>query len=255
MHFNWVPINFLKKQEEENMKKRILLVIGSIAILSGCYTQFSTLEEKRDPSPEQVTYQIDSLGDTVKVLHTTDTVVRERENCYWVRNIWGQPEWRCGGSYYSRSWYLYNDYPWWYSSSPYYNSYNNRGGRGEYYHFRGNRESGGSEGGNAISPPDKTIAAHRSRTSTVRSQPTANSPILQNSTSSQSPSTSKVQAPVVENPTPVYRDAGRSAEASAPQPHAETVQSSPPASNPSPPANNDGGSENNERSHRNPRSR
>ena len=104
-------------------------------LLSGCYTQFSTLEEKRPPPPPQITYEIDSAtGDTVKVVRSVDTVVtKQQNNCYWTRNIWGEAELRCDNSNYSHDWYLYNDYPWWYGSSPYYYDYTGRCPRYYYY--------------------------------------------------------------------------------------------------------------------------
>src|SRR5271157_5924794 len=99
--------------------KKIVFTGLFLGILSGCYTQFSTLDEK-GPPPPKVTYEIDSAtGDTVKVISQTDTVVRkENQTCYWTRNLWGEPELRCDNSYYSQDWYLYNDYPWWFNRDP-----------------------------------------------------------------------------------------------------------------------------------------
>jgi hypothetical protein len=99
-----------------------LLVLA--LFLNGCYTQFAVI---RDQVPVQrVSYQIDSTGDTVKVITEVDTVTKIK-NCYWVRNYWGQPEYRCDGDngyysandYYNSSWYNYNDQPWWYRSYSY----------------------------------------------------------------------------------------------------------------------------------------
>jgi uncharacterized membrane protein YgcG len=158
------------------MKKEIFGAILAVVFLSGCYTQLVVVKRSLPPEPV-VTYEVDSLGDTVKVVKQTDTVVTNRENCYWARNMWGDPEWRCGNSYYSHSWYLYNDYPWWYNSSPYYYDFSGRcpqyyywdagigncrrfSGHG-YYGWdgngRGNSRSGG--GGSSAAPSP----AHRSQ--------------------------------------------------------------------------------------------
>ena len=100
--------------------KKFLLVGLLLGMLSGCYTQFSTLKEKAPPPPK-VTYEFDSAtGDTVKVYSPIDTIARgANQTCYWPRNIWGEPELRCDNSSYSQDWYLYNDYPWWYNRDSY----------------------------------------------------------------------------------------------------------------------------------------
>jgi hypothetical protein len=248
------------------MTKRILGMVFGIIVLSGCYTQFAVV--RREPPPPQVTYEVDSLGDTVKVVHTTDTVVSERENCYWTRNTWGEPEWRCG-SYYSHSWYLYNDYPWWYSSYPYYYDFNGRCPQYYYYDAScgscrrfdggGHFYSSGRGGGKIISPSGGSVE-HRSRSSTVPDKSTVKNYSGQNSPAPQKTGTSKIeasgirdQAPVVENPSPPP--------ASSMPPPRETIQSNPPASNPSPSPNSSGGgdnsgsgSDNRDQNHRNPRS-
>ena len=114
--------------------KKIAVAGLFLGILSGCYTQFSTLDEKRPPPPK-VTYEIDSAtGDTVKVVSQTDTIVRkENQTCYWTRNLWGEPELRCDNSYYSQDWYLYNDYPWWFNRDPY--MYDAYGRCPQYYYY------------------------------------------------------------------------------------------------------------------------
>jgi hypothetical protein len=101
--------------------KKIIFAGLFLWMLSGCYTQFSTLDEPRQPPVPKVTYEIDSAtGDTVKVVSQTDTIVKkENQHCYWTRNLWGEPELRCDNSYYSQDWYMYNDYPWWYNRDPY----------------------------------------------------------------------------------------------------------------------------------------
>jgi hypothetical protein len=114
--------------------KKFLLAGLLLGMLSGCYTQFSTLEEKAPPPP-RVTYEFDSAtGDTVKVYGRTDTLVRgANQTCYWARNLWGEPELRCDNSSYSQDWYLYNDYPWWYNRDSY--MYDAYGRCPRYYYY------------------------------------------------------------------------------------------------------------------------
>ncbi|MGB7566337.1 MAG: hypothetical protein WBM07_00640 [Chitinivibrionales bacterium] len=114
--------------------KKIVFTGLFLGILGGCYTQFSTLDEK-GPPPPKVTYEIDSAtGDTVKVISPTDTIVRkENQTCYWTRNLWGEPELRCDNSFYSQDWYLYNDYPWWFNRDPY--MYDAYGRCPQYYYY------------------------------------------------------------------------------------------------------------------------
>ena len=143
------------------MKKTIFIGM-LLGMLSGCYTQFSTLDEKIPPAPK-VTYEIDSAtGDTVKVYSRADTLVKApNQTCYWTRNLWGEPELRCDNSYYSQDWYLYNDYPWWYNRDPYmydaygrcpqYYYYDGSCGRCRYYSDRGNYYNGSGWGGSGRS--------------------------------------------------------------------------------------------------------
>ena len=244
------------------MTKKVLWILCGIIALSGCYTQFAVV--RRAPPPPQVTYEIDSLGDTVKVVHTTDTVVNDRENCYWTRNMWGEHEWRCG-SYYSHSWYLYNDYPWWYSSYPYY--YDFYGRCPQYYYWDASCGScrryadhgfynSSNRGGGNISSTSGAQSAHRSRITPASQQSTTPAASTQNPTNSTITGASKVEAPAINSQVPAGVNPGSTASIPAPEPERGTIQSSPqpPASSP-PPSNNNGGSGNNEQRHRNPRSR
>jgi len=156
------------------MKKTIFIGF-LLGMLSGCYTQFSTLEEKIPPAPK-VTYEIDSAtGDTVKVYNRADTLVKApNQTCYWTRNLWGEPELRCDNSYYSQDWYLYNDYPWWYNRDPYmydaygrcpqYYYYDGSCGRCRYYSDRGNYYNGsgwgGGSGRTSSGAPSKSGSKH-----------------------------------------------------------------------------------------------
>ena len=159
--------------------KKFLLAGLLLGMLSGCYTQFSTLEEKAPPPPK-VTYEFDSAtGDTVKVYSPIDTIARgANQTCYWTRNIWGEPELRCDNSSYSQDWYLYNDYPWWYNRDSYiYDAYgrcpryyyydescrscryySDRGSSGNYY---GNSSGYGSGGGRFTPTPVNANATVR----------------------------------------------------------------------------------------------
>ena len=170
------------------MKKTIFIGLF-LGMLGGCYTQFSTLDEPRQPPISKVTYEIDSAtGDTVKVVSQTDTIVkRDHETCYWTRNLWGEPELRCDNSYYSQDWYLYNDYPWWYHNSPYMydaygrcpqNYYYDESCRScRYYTDRNNyyNGSGYSRGGSSSSGAITNGGVRRTRSSGVPSQSTIRS--------------------------------------------------------------------------------
>jgi hypothetical protein len=101
------------------------LFIAAIAtlLLSGCYTQFSTL----DPyyRPQEQFSSPDSASDSTIAASRVDTiVVKEREHCFWERDLLGYPRLRCYESYYHRDWFLYNRTPWWYRSDPYWFDYN-----------------------------------------------------------------------------------------------------------------------------------
>jgi len=120
------------------MVLKVVGIVLGVVMFSGCYTQFSTLTEKREAPPPQISYEIDSAsGDTVKVVRSVDTVVgtqgTQQQNCYWTRNFLGEPELRCDNSMYGHDWYVYNDYPWWYRSDPYY--YDSYGRCPRYYYY------------------------------------------------------------------------------------------------------------------------
>ena len=179
------------------MKKTIFIGF-LLGMLSGCYTQFSTLEEKIPPAPK-VTYKIDSAtGDTVKVYNRADTLVKApNQTCYWTRNLWGEPELRCDNSYYSQDWYLYNDYPWWYNRDPYmydaygrcpqYYYYDGSCGRCRYYSDRGNYYNGsgwgGGSGRTSSGAPSKSGSKH------TRSSGVPNISNINSSTSANLPKT------------------------------------------------------------------
>lgn len=103
------------------MKTRTVILSAFLALMGvGCYTQFSTLEQQDIP-PETT---VDSTGDTVRVVRRVDTIVtREREVCYWERDLLGYPRLRCYQTYYPRDWYRYNNVPWWYMNDPYWSDY------------------------------------------------------------------------------------------------------------------------------------
>jgi hypothetical protein len=120
--------------------KKIFIAALLVGVLSGCYTQLLTDQTMpQNPPVQKISYIVDTVtNDTIKVLHQVDTVLaRDNRNCYWTRNMWGQPELRCDGAYYSNyssSWNMYNNSPWWYERDMYGNYYNNYYGFGNYYH-------------------------------------------------------------------------------------------------------------------------
>lgn len=95
--------------------EHILIVTGFVIWLSGCYTQFATLEDRYSDDPQRVAADSTAEGsqDTV--------VVKEREVCYWHRTFLGDWELRCYETNYSDDWYDYYNRPWWYYQSDYYN--------------------------------------------------------------------------------------------------------------------------------------
>jgi hypothetical protein len=91
--------------------------------LVGCYTQFATLDTYGKAPSAKEEIAVDSAGDTVRVIRDVDTVeTREREVCYWQRDLFGRPQLRCYTTYYDDLWYDYYSHPWWYSR--YYSYYN-----------------------------------------------------------------------------------------------------------------------------------
>ncbi|MFP4416937.1 MAG: hypothetical protein ACLFSB_06670 [Chitinispirillaceae bacterium] len=86
----------------------IWLIIISLMLVTGCYTQFSTIDRSEN-------YVTD--GDTLSEGSEPDTVVvTERERCYWHRSFWGEPVLRCYKTTYDHNWYSYYSRPWWYRS-------------------------------------------------------------------------------------------------------------------------------------------
>lgn len=161
--------------------KKIVFAGLFLGMLSGCYTQFSTLDEHRQPPVSKVTYEIDSAtGDTVKVVSQIDTIIKkENQHCYWTRNLWGEPELRCDNSYYSQDWYVYNDYPWWYNRDPY--MYDAYGRCPQYFYYDESCRScrhytdrdyyyrGSGYGGGAGSGPSSSNVAGKNITKRTRS--------------------------------------------------------------------------------------
>jgi hypothetical protein len=101
----------------------IILLTGFV--LSGCYTQFSTLE----PAPpshqaRDTVVTVDSSGDTVTSIKQVDTIVKqEQRTCIWGRDMFGYPQLQCYDSYYPHDYYTYNYAPWWYRNDPYWHDY------------------------------------------------------------------------------------------------------------------------------------
>ncbi|MBD3391795.1 MAG: hypothetical protein GF418_07025 [Chitinivibrionales bacterium] len=102
----------------------LVFVAGNL-LLAGCYTRFATLDRPATLPAEQTETVVDSSGDTVKVVRQVDTVeIRDREVCYWERDLFGRPRLRCYDTYYDDDWYYYHDYPWWYTDYSRYSRYN-----------------------------------------------------------------------------------------------------------------------------------
>ena len=95
------------------------IIPGSLLIvLAGCYTQFGSILDKQDPVVQEGVRSPDSTSARV------DTVrVKEREVCYWSRDLLGYPVLRCDRSYYPRDWYLYHSSPWWYRNDAFWYDY------------------------------------------------------------------------------------------------------------------------------------
>lgn len=161
------------------MKRTFLLVpstlvplLAGLLSMQGCYTQFATMNRNQllqvEP-PDSVAAKQTKQIDTIRV--------KEKEVCYWDRDIWGYPVLECNDTYYPRSWYLNNYSPWWYRNDPYWFDYN-RCPRYYYYdpgcgcckYYRDNPDyfyyyhsgsSGGTSGGSTYRGP--TDAEKRSR--------------------------------------------------------------------------------------------
>jgi hypothetical protein len=124
------------RNEDDFMKKSSGLII-CVLLLAGCYTQFARREQALTDEytpPDSVMSQ-DSMR-----AHLPDTLkVNNNQVCYWVQNVYGQPELRCDDENYGRDWYRYNNSPWWNSSSSYYYGDDNYNGSDEpcpaYYYY------------------------------------------------------------------------------------------------------------------------
>lgn len=101
---------------------KVILTVSLVFLMSGCYTQFTSLEERyysappKEPVPDSLA---DSLYDSTaqsQIGEGVDTVVvKEREVCYWHRTFFGDWELRCYPSNYSNYWHSYYSRPWWYT--------------------------------------------------------------------------------------------------------------------------------------------
>ena len=84
----------------------IFLSLFTEMILSGCYTQFATLDRRAETESAPSTTDTDSAGDSIQATQRIDTVtIRERETCYWERDFFGRPRLRCYRNYYDDDWY------------------------------------------------------------------------------------------------------------------------------------------------------
>ena len=94
------------------MKTALFLCAISLC-LSGCYTQFATL----DYSQNNETYTASDSLQSVQRQSTQpirDTIViLEHRNCYWTRDFWGRPQLKCYTGSYPDDWYSFNRLPWW----------------------------------------------------------------------------------------------------------------------------------------------
>lgn len=191
--------------------KKLLIPTLLIGVLSGCYTQLLTEQPlPTTPAVQKISYIIDSVtNDTIKVLHQIDTLIaRDQQNCYWTRNMWGQPELRCDGGYYSNyssSWNMYNNSPWWYERDMYGNYYNSYYGFGNYYNgnhynpynYYGNNGNGGSS---SVAPSGKRTL-RRTSSSAMSRYPEINNTSIPQSKNMRTESPPPPQ-PVVQNPAP-----------------------------------------------------
>lgn len=104
------------------MRLKNFIVVLLSALSFGCYTQLSTLDYS--PPQKEVVTEVDSTGDTVKIVREVDTIVsREKETCIWVRDYTGFPRLKCYSTYYPRSWITYSNTPWWYRNDPFWHDY------------------------------------------------------------------------------------------------------------------------------------
>lgn len=159
-------------------KVKKLIISGAFLLVGGCYTQFGSLNQSTSEtgSVPDTSIVVDSTGDTVKVIHKTDTVLqKEHEICVWERDLLGYPRLNCYKTYYPRNWFIYNNTPWWYRNDAFWDDY----GRCPRYHYydpscgccrysnnwrdyyhhdhdkHGHHHSGGSSGGSGGNPVTK----------------------------------------------------------------------------------------------------
>lgn len=116
-----------------------LVVAPLVAGLGGCYTQIGTLSYADDSAERRsvVVEQSDSTADTLSTRSRTDTLVIRDErtrNCFWTRNVWGEPQLRCSDeSIPFDSWYSYRYTPWWSRSFDSY--YSHHGSCPSFYYY------------------------------------------------------------------------------------------------------------------------
>ncbi len=96
-------------------KEKIVITLGLIFILGGCYTQLKLFDDNYyTGNPDEITY--DSTG-RAQIVQRDTVVVKDREVCYWRRTLIGNWELRCYKSNYSDYWHSYYNRPWWWYGS------------------------------------------------------------------------------------------------------------------------------------------
>ncbi len=98
------------------MKPKWLCILA-LFLLTGCYTQFSSLDRYAAMDGGYVDSQADSVQENKSDPDTV--VVTEREHCYWHQSFWGEPVLRCYKTTYDYNWYSFYNRPWWFRSSYY----------------------------------------------------------------------------------------------------------------------------------------
>lgn len=93
------------------------LPIAALTLFAaGCYTQLATVDRMG------VGTRGGAVADSGAAPPETVTV-KEREVCYWERDLLGRPRLRCYESYYEDEWQFFHDYPWWYRDYTHYYDY------------------------------------------------------------------------------------------------------------------------------------
>jgi len=108
-------------------KRQLLYLISMLLFMGGCYTQFTTLQDRYYEPPRTIKPPCDSCAaeaDSAGALAAAkDTVnVKERETCYWEQNFFGEWRLRCYSTNYPDYHHRYYNRPWWYTG--YYSSLN-----------------------------------------------------------------------------------------------------------------------------------